>query len=117
MKPDDLAGRHPRIDAATALEHQPDARPMVASGPPGVDAQDPDVAAIRPAVALDDLDGRRLAGPIGAEEGEDLAAADLEGEPAKDCPTVVALAKTVDLDRRGGPAGDGRHDPPEIRPY
>jgi len=29
VEPEHLAGRHPRIDPAAALEHQPDSRPVV----------------------------------------------------------------------------------------
>ena len=37
--------------------------------------------ALRVAVALEDLHGRRLAGPVGPEQAEHLAARDLECDP------------------------------------
>ena len=43
-----------------------------------VQAQDRGRAAVRIAQALEDLDGRRLAGAVGPEQAEDLAARDLE---------------------------------------
>ena len=39
-------------------------------------------ACVGGAEAFEDLDRGRLAGSVGAEEGEDLAAADLEVDPA-----------------------------------
>ena len=45
-------------------------------------AEHADLAAAALAVALEDLDRRRLAGPVGAEEGEDLAGIDLEVDAA-----------------------------------
>ena len=40
----------------------------------GIEPEDPRRAAVGAAVALERLDGRRLAGPVGAQEGYDLAA-------------------------------------------
>ena len=117
VESDDLAGRHPRIDPAAALEHQPDAGAVLASGPCRVCAEDPDLAAIRPAVALEDLDGRRLARSVRPQEREDLATADAEGHIGQDPPPVVALAQAVDLDRGAHASGGGRHELPEISPY
>jgi hypothetical protein len=39
----------------------------------GIEAEHRDLAGITRAVALEDLDRRRLAGAIGSEDGEDLA--------------------------------------------
>ena len=48
----------------------------------GVVAEHAHVAGGAVAVALEDLDGGRLAGPVRAEQAEDLAALDLERQPA-----------------------------------
>ena len=44
-------------------------------------AEHGDLAAVGLLEALEDLDRGRLAGPVRAEEGEDLAVADLEVDP------------------------------------
>ena len=51
-------------------------------------------------VALEDLDRRRLAGPVGAEEAEDLAGPDLEVDPAHRLVLAVGLAEPPDAYRR-----------------
>ena len=51
------------------------------------------------AVALEDLDGRRLAGAVGAEQPEDLAAGDLEVDAAHRLELAVGLAQVADEDR------------------
>src|SRR6185369_1012819 len=93
----DLAGGHPWIDPAATLEHQPDPGTVGPAGPRRVDPEHTNVATIGPPVALDDLDGRRLARAVRAEQGEDLAGGDLEGQAAQDRPTCVGLAKLRDL--------------------
>ena len=55
----------------------------------------------RAAVALEDLDGRRLAGAVRAEQAEDLARLDLEVDPAQRLVRPVRLPQAAD--------GDGRH--------
>jgi hypothetical protein len=40
-----------------------------------------DLAGVGVTEALEDLDRGRLTGPVGSEEGKDLAAADLEVDP------------------------------------
>ena len=69
--------------------------------PPGP-RQDPHVARGSAPIALEDLDGRRLAGAVRAQEGEDLAALDLEVEPCDRLDLAVALAQPFDRD--GGSA-------------
>ena len=69
-----LARLGARIDAA-ALEHQPDPRPQGPAAARRIVAEDPDRAAVGAPVALDDLDRRRLAGAVRAEEGDELAGA------------------------------------------
>ena len=56
---------------------------------------------IRPgAEPFQDLDRGRLAGAVRAEEGEDLSALDLEGDPADGFGLGVALAEVAYADRR-----------------
>ena len=50
------------------------------------------------AVALEDLDGGRLAGAVGPEQAEHLAAAHLELDPANCFEVPIGLAKPTDLD-------------------
>ena len=52
--------------------------------------------AVALAVALEDLDGRRLAGAVRAEQPEDLALRDLEADSAQRLELVVGLAEIVD---------------------
>ena len=56
---------------------------------------------VRVAVALEDLDGRRLARAVGAEEAEHLAAGDVEVDPADRVDVAVGLAQVADEDGRG----------------
>ncbi len=56
-------------------------------------------AGVAPAVALEDLDGRRLAGAVRAEEPEDLACGHLEADPAERLDAAVRLAQVADADR------------------
>ena len=58
-----------------------------------VRAEHGDRAGVALAVALEDLDGRRLAGAVGAEEAEDLARGDLEADPADGLDLAVGLAE------------------------
>ena len=59
----------------------------------------PRPAAVALAVALEDLDGRRLAGAVRAEQPEDLAGGDLEADAADGLDLAVRLAQAADLDR------------------
>ena len=70
----------------------------------GAEDRGPPAGAV--AVALEDLDRRRLAGAVGAEEAEHLADADVEADPADGLVGAVALAQILDLYRgRRQPAG------------
>src|SRR5690606_8176172 len=53
------------------------------------------------AVALEDLDGRGLACPVGAEHGEDLAVLDLEVQACDGALGAITFVQVGDLDRRG----------------
>ena len=63
------------------------------------------VPAVAPAVALEDLDRRRLAGTVRPEEREDLAGLDGEGEPVQDLALSVGLAEVRDGDCAHGGRG------------
>ena len=62
---------------------------------PGLTPSTSTCAAAGLAEALEDLDRRRLAGAVGAEEGEDLAAADLEVDAADRLVIAVALVQSA----------------------
>jgi hypothetical protein len=96
---DRLAHGQARVEAA-ALEHDPDALAQLALTSFGVVAEHADAAAGAPPVALEDLDRRRLASPVRAEQAEHLAARDLEGETADGVDVAIALAEVGNLDRR-----------------
>jgi hypothetical protein len=49
-------------------------------------------------VALEDLDGGRLAGPVRAEQEEDLAARNLEADAAHRLGLAIGLAQIAYLD-------------------
>ena len=70
------------------------AQPVPVHG--GVEAEDPNGAAVGAAKALEDLDGGRLAGAVGAEESEQLAPMDGERDAAHDLGRPVALHDPVD---------------------
>jgi len=57
-------------------------------------------AAIRLAVALENLDGGRLAGPIRSEQGDHLAGLDREIEPVDRGDRAVGLVQALDHDGR-----------------
>ena len=66
-------------------------------GPARIGAQHADVTRRARAVALEDLDGRRLAGPVLTEQGVDLALADLERDPVDRPERPVLLAQIPNL--------------------
>ena len=61
-------------------------------------AEDADLAAVAVAEALEDLDGRRLAGAVRAEQGEHLAALDLEVDAVDGVAAAVGLAQAGHAD-------------------
>ena len=81
------------------LQDDPDPRAPGAVAVLGIDAEHAHVAAVALAKALEDLDRRRLARPVGAEEGEDLAALHAQRQAAHGLDVAVGLAQPVDLDR------------------
>ena len=62
-----------------------------------------------------ELDGRRLAGAVGAEEAEHLAGLDAEVERVEADGPAVDLAQAVGLDGEGGHAGILRAGPESVR--
>ncbi len=95
-----LGGRQ-RLVHRRGLEHHADLLAPAAARECGVGAEHLDAAAVPSAVALEDLDGRRLARAVRAEEAEDLAALDVEVDPAHRLERAVRLAQAAD--------GDGAH--------
>ena len=86
--------------------------------PPGIEAEHRDLAGVPRAVALEDLDRGRLAGAVRAEQAEDLALLDPEGDPPHRIVVTVGLAQSADVHGRrhqistattapGGKAGSG----------
>ena len=80
-----------------------------------IDAEHLDGAAVARAVALEDLDGRRLAGAVRAEQAEHLARLDREVDPAERFVVAVALAEARDRDgaqsstSTNAPGSNARH--------
>jgi hypothetical protein len=68
----------------------------------GVDAEHPDVAAGPAAVALENLDRRRLAGAVRPQEAEDLTGLHLEVDASNGLVLSVTLRQAADGDRRFG---------------
>src|SRR5713101_6617254 len=94
---DGLLDRQERFDAGL-LQHDADAleqRPLPAGG---IVAQDTDLAGVGLPVALEDLDGGRLAGAVGAEEGEDLAPRNFEVDAPHRRNVAVRLLQALDDD-------------------
>ena len=84
---------------ARLLEHDADPLAPAAARALRVLAEHGHVAAVARPVALEDLDRRRLAGAVRAEEPEDLALGDLEAHAAQRLVGAVRLAQLVDGDR------------------
>jgi hypothetical protein len=95
------------VEPAGALRHDADAGAPVRSGLLRVLPEDGDLAGVAVAVALEDLDGGRLPGPVRAEQGEDLAVRDVEVEPVDGGHPGVGLAQSADADGGGCRCGHG----------
>src|SRR5439155_16938357 len=93
-----LADREAR-EQLGLLEHDADPLAEAALRPLRVEAEHLDPPAVGAAVALEDLDRRRLAGAVRAEQAEDLALLDLEADPAQRLLAAVPLAQILDEDR------------------
>ena len=79
---DRLAHCRARVEAG-ALEDDADPSAELALARGRIGAEDGHVAVAAVAIALEDLDGRGLPRAVRAEQAEDLAAADLEGDAAQ----------------------------------
>ena len=91
---------------ATALEHHPDApgqRPVLC---PGVEPEDAHRSGVGPAVALEALDRRRLAGAVGTEDDQDLPGLGHQVDPVdgRGGGGAVAHREAADLDCGHGAA-------------
>ena len=84
------------------LQHHADAGPPGAAGLAGVDAQDAHLAGAAMPVALEDLDGRRLACAIGAEEGEDFTRHDIQVDPRDRFKAAIGHVQVAHADDGGG---------------
>ena len=86
------------VDAAR-LQHDPDAPAQLDLPARGVIPEHRHLAAVARAVPLEDLHGRGLAGAVGPEQPEHLAAPHLDVDPAHGLVLAVALAQVAHLDR------------------
>jgi hypothetical protein len=84
---------------AGRLHDEPDAGTPAPVASPRVDAQDGHSAGARSQVALEDLERRRLAGTVAAEQGDDLARTDLEADVVDGDHRAEAVRQVLDGDR------------------
>ena len=84
------------------LELDADARLDPLRMPGHVLAEDGQASGVRRPEALEHLDRRRLAGPVRAEEPEDLAPPDLEADAIDSPDVAIRLAHVLDDDDRLG---------------
>src|SRR5205085_1158820 len=99
---------------AAFLEHHADAGPQPDGVALRVEAEDADAAGVRTSQAFAALDGGRLAGAVGAEDGGDGARGGGEGQTVDDVPAPVALDETLDLERRVGHMRSVGSGPPSL---
>src|SRR5580704_12871256 len=86
---------------APRLQHDPDPLAQLDRAVRGVVAEYRDIAARARAVTLENLHGRRLAGPVGTEQAEHLTAANGDVDAAHRLVVAVALAQLAHLDCGG----------------
>src|SRR5262249_51964093 len=99
--PGEEAGRLPHGEIRPELrllQDDADALPVLAPRACGIEAEDVDASAVALAVTLEDLDRRRLAGAVRAEQSEDLAFVDPEADAADGFMAAVRLAQFLDED-------------------
>ncbi len=89
-------GQHAGV--ADLLQHDADAGAPAPARGAGVFAEHADLPGVPLPVALQNLDGRRLARPVGAEDREDLAVADVEVEIPHRGSAPVRLRQSPDVD-------------------
>ena len=90
------------LEQRRALQHDADLLAPGAARLLRILAQDEHLAGVTLAVALENLDGGRLAGAVGAEQAEHLARADLQVDAAQRLMRAVRLAQAGDADRDVG---------------
>src|SRR5205823_10075281 len=90
-------GTDSRVQAAV-LENDANFRPKTRALVPRVKIEHADLAGIRPPVALEDLDGRGLAGSVRAEQAEDLARLDGQRQAVERAHGAIAFAEPGDFD-------------------
>src|SRR5262249_10345739 len=95
-----LPGSHVAVDPAR-LEDDPDAAAKLDRPSGGIVPQHGYLSAGALPVALEDLYRRGLAGSVRAEQPEDLAAMDVDVDPAHGLELAVALYEVAHLDGRG----------------
>jgi len=94
------------------LQHDADPLAERALAPRRVVAEDAHLARVGGAMPLEDLDERGLAGTVGPEDGEHLAAADVEVDRIERGHRAgVGLAQAADADGRIGRRPGGRRAP------
>ena len=83
---------------AALLQHDPDLLAELARAASGIDSQDPCLTRRAGSIPLQDLDDGRLAGAVGAEQAEHLAARDVEAHPAHGLRLAVRAPEVAHLD-------------------
>ena len=93
------AFRHRQVgDVLARLKDDPAPGPPRRPGPLGVLAQDPGLARVAPAVALQDLHRGGLAGPVRAEQREHLPSGHFQVQAVQGDGALVGLAQPLGLD-------------------
>jgi hypothetical protein len=87
---------------ARRLQHDAQARLPGEAAPAGVDPEHAHLAGGAVAVSLEDLDRRALARPVRAEQGEGLAAEDVEAHAVEGRELAVGLAQVANAHRDVG---------------
>jgi hypothetical protein len=103
-----LANGQIRLDAGR-LEDNPDPRPQARALRCGIAAEDLHLARVTRAVALEDLDRRRLPGTVRTQQREDLADRDLEIDAAHRLNRTVRLPEPTHAHRERRTTGAAAH--------
>src|SRR2546428_13792592 len=94
----DRLSRAQSIKGFEVLRHHPDPLPDPTVSGRDLHAEDAGLALGRVAEPLEDFDGRRLAGAVGAQEGEHLAPVPFEGDSVDGGDVRITLDETADLE-------------------
>ena len=84
------------------MQHDADSLAEGAPAAFGIEAEDRHLAPVAAAMPFEDLERRRLAGAVGAQEREHLALLDREAHPVHGAVRAIALLQAHDLYRRHG---------------